>query len=272
MDFSTWLRHATQQLKTAGIESARLDAEIILAHTLRKSRTYLHAHLDEKLDGRQKDISDARLSLRKERVPLAYIIGHKEFYGRRFKVTPATLIPRPETEAMLELFLSHTQGEITPKTLVDVGTGSGCLGISAKLERPNLRVTLLDISAKALAVASRNASQLAADVDIRRSDLLQRHPAAVDYIFANLPYVDKAWQVDTISPELRSEPPEALYASEGGLKLIAQLIPQAATQLNSRGMLYLESDPEQHDRIIVLANRAGLAHATTQGYIQAFQK
>lgn len=271
MDVSTWLRQSTKELKEIGIASARLDAELILSHTLRKPRTYLHAHLDEELDGRQNDIATARISLRKERVPLAYIIGHKEFYGRRFKVTPATLIPRPETEAMLELFLEHTAEEIAPKTLVDVGTGSGCLGISAKLERPNLDVTLLDISQKALTVAERNATLLSAPVTVQRSDLLSQYPAAVDYILANLPYVDKHWQVDVISPELRSEPPEALYASEGGLKLIRILILQSVRQLKPKGRIYLEADPEQHSTITRDAVTAGLTYIATKDYCIAFE-
>lgn len=271
MDISTWLRASTKELKDVGIASARLDAELILAHTLRKPRTYLHAHLNEPLDSRREDIATARISLRKERVPLAYIVGHKEFYGRRFRVTPATLIPRPETEVLLELFLEHTAGEIAPKTLVDVGTGSGCLGISAKLERPNLTVTLLDTSAKALAVAERNASQLLADVDIVRSDLLAQYPAAIDYILANLPYVDAAWNVDTLSPELRSEPQEALYAADGGLRLIRTLIMQAARQLKPNGRLYLEADPQQHAAIAESAASAGLTHVATRDYCMVFR-
>src|SRR5664279_4030502 len=98
-----WLKDATATLSDIGITSARLDAEIILAHTLRKPRTYLHAHGDEQLSSRQRDIADTRLQLRLDRVPIAYIIGHKEFYGREFRVTTATLIPRPESEVMIEL-------------------------------------------------------------------------------------------------------------------------------------------------------------------------
>lgn len=272
MDISTWLRVATKELKDIGISSARLDAELILAHTIRKPRTFLHAHLDEELDGRKKDIADARITLRKERVPLAYIMGHKDFYGRLFKVTPATLIPRPETEDMLELFLEHSSSEITPKTLVDVGTGSGCLGISAKLERPNLSVILLDTSARALAVAQRNAQQLGADVTILRSDLLSQYPAAVDYILANLPYVAREWDASTLSPELQSEPSEALYASDGGLKIIRALLPQAARQLQPGGIVYLEADPEQHNTLISDAARLDLRHVATRGYCIALQQ
>ena len=165
MNISTWLIQATKQLKVIGITSARLDAELILANTLRKNRTYLHAHLDEEIDPRRVDIADARLSLRLDRVPLAYILGCKEFYGRKFTVSPAVLVPRPESEEMITLFLALTAGEIAPKTLIDIGTGSGCLGITAALERPSLRVILSDISPRAIKVAKKNAGNFAGSGD-----------------------------------------------------------------------------------------------------------
>ena len=98
-----WIDDATRQLQHASIPSARLDAELLLAHTIRKPRTWLHAHTDDTLESRQVEIAQARLDLRLDRVPVAYIIGHKEFYGHTFKVTTATLIPRPESEILLEL-------------------------------------------------------------------------------------------------------------------------------------------------------------------------
>ena len=101
---SFWLKNAAKSLKDAGIPSARLDAELILANTLRKNRTYLHAHLDEEIDPRRVDIANARLDLRLDRVPMAYILGYKEFYGRKFTVSPAVLVPRPESEDMISLF------------------------------------------------------------------------------------------------------------------------------------------------------------------------
>lgn len=270
MNISTWLRNATKQLKEAGIESARLDAELMLAHTLRKNRTYLHAHLDEKIDERRYDIANARLQLRLDRTPLAYIIGHKEFYGRRFIITPSVLVPRPESEVMIEWLLEITANEIAPKKLIDIGTGSGILGITAKLERPNLDVTLSDIEVKALAVARRNASALSSDVYTQRQNLLDGQSFAIDYILANLPYVDAAWS-DT-SPELRHEPSGALYATQGGLRLIAQLIPQLARWLSPGGTALLEADPSQHDKIHSLAKQAGLTTLAARDYIVGLQQ
>ena len=247
MIISEWLKIATKSLKTASIPSARLDAELILANTLRKNRTYLHAHLDEEIDPRRFDIANARLDLRLDRVPIAYILGYKEFYGRRFTVSPSVLIPRPESEDLISLFLELTAGEIAEKVLIDVGAGSGCLGITAKLERSNLSVILSDISKPALNIAEKNANALNADVHIQQQSLLNGQLRPVDYIFANLPYVDKNWDV---SPELQYEPEIALFAEDEGLKLILQLISQAQRCLTPEGLLFIEADPQQHNRII----------------------
>ncbi len=264
MIISEWLKIATKSLKTANIPSARLDAELILANTLRKNRTYLHAHLDEEIDPRRFDIANARLDLRLDRVPIAYILGYKEFYGRRFTVSPSVLIPRPESEDLISLFLELTASEIAEKVLIDVGAGSGCLGITAKLERNNLSVILSDISKPALNIAEKNANALNADVHIQQQSLLNGQFKPVDYIFANLPYVDKNWDV---SPELQYEPEIALFAEDEGLKLILQLISQAPRCLTPEGLLFIEADPQQHNRIIDEATKNGFVKERVLNYI-----
>jgi len=264
MIISEWLKIATKSLKTANIPSARLDAELILANTLRKNRTYLHAHLDEKIDPRRFDIANARLDLRLDRVPIAYILGYKEFYGRRFTVSPSVLIPRPESEDLISLFLELTASEIAEKVLIDVGTGSGCLGITAKLERSNLSVILSDISKPALNIAEKNANALNVDIHIQQQSLLNGQLKPVDYIFANLPYVDKNWDV---SPELQYEPKIALFAEDEGLKLILQLISQAPRCLTPEGLLFIEADPQQHNRIIDEAVKNGFVKERVLNYI-----
>ena len=258
MIISEWLKIATKSLKTANIPSARLDAELILANTLRKNRTYLHAHLDEEIDPRRFDIANARLDLRLDRVPIAYILGYKEFYGRKFTVSPSVLIPRPESEDLISLFLELTAGEITEKVLIDVGAGSGCLGITAKLE------ILSDISKPALNIAEKNANALNTDVHIQQQSLLNGQLKPVDYIFANLPYVDKNWDV---SPELQYEPDIALFAEDEGLKLILQLISQVPRCLTSEGLLFIEADPQQHNRIIDEAVKNGFVKERVLNYI-----
>jgi protein-(glutamine-N5) methyltransferase, release factor-specific len=270
MNISTWLKHATEHLKNAGITSAQLDAELLLANTLRKNRTYLHAHLDEEVDPRRIDIAEARLSLRLDRVPLAYILGKKEFYGREFDVSPSVLVPRPESEEMINMLLKLAPQGNQPRTLIDVGTGSGCLGITAALELPdNWHIVLSDISSKALSVAEKNAKKLGAKVFTQKQSLLLGQFEKLDCVLANLPYVDKSWK--NTSPELRHEPSEALYASEGGLKLIRELIQQAPKHLADEGLLLIEADEEQHQTIIAFGRQNGFLHLESSGLIVALR-
>ncbi len=269
-----WLEDATRQLVFEGIPSARLDAELLLSHTLRQSRTWLYGHNDEILDDRTLEIARARLDLRLDRVPVAYIIGHKEFYGRQFKVTTATLIPRPESEALIELLSQAVPKNLAlltekPLRLVDVGTGSGILGITAKLEYPELEVTLSDTSRHALKVAEQNAKSLDAHVTILQGNLLAQYPFVADIIIANLPYVDKEWER---SPETQHEPAGALFAAQHGLALIYELITQTKTKLVQGGNLILEADPMQHTAIIKAAAQSGLVHVETNDYGILLQK
>lgn len=253
MTIAEWLKNAGSTLADAMIPSARLDAEIILAHTIGHPRTYLHAHGDEILDGRRIDIANARLELRIERVPVAYIIGHKEFYGRRFYVSPEVLIPRPESEAMIELLKKHMPQNA--KNLVDIGAGSGCLGITAKLELPQLAVTLIDISADALKIAAKNADFHSADIRTLNSNLLAAYPLVADIILANLPYVDRSWEDN--SPELTNEPELALYADDHGLKLIKKLLTEARARISKGALIILEADQRQHAAIVSYATERG---------------
>jgi len=263
-----WLAEATRQLVFNNLPSARLDAELLLAHTLRQPRTWLHGHGDEELEARMVEIANARLDLRLDRVPVAYIIGHKEFYGRRFKVTTATLIPRPESESLIELLNAALPKNASllnerPLRLVDVGTGSGILGITAKLEHPELDVTLADISRHALKVAATNAATLHADVAMLQSNLLAEYPFAADVIVANLPYVNPEWER---SPETDHEPALALFAEKNGLALIFELLTQTKAKLTNGGKLILEADPEQHPDIIKEAIKNGLVLTETNDY------
>ena len=274
MTINDWLDDATRQLSSANIPSARLDAELLLAHTVRKPRTWLHGHNDDTLEARQLEIARARLDLRLDRVPVAYIIGHKEFYGHRFKVTTATLIPRPESEALIELLkeaVPKNERLIAerPLRLVDVGTGSGSLGITAKRTFPELDVTLTDVSRHALTVAEENARLLDADVDCLQSDLMTSYPFVADIIIANLPYVDIEWER---SPETDHEPASALFAANHGLALIFELIIQTKEKLAIGGKLILEADPEQHPAIKKEAAKYGLVLHQERDYGLLFDK
>jgi release factor glutamine methyltransferase len=259
MTIAQWLKRATDELADDLLPSPRLDAEIILAHTLKQPRTHLHAHPEDAISLRDEDIANARVELRKDRVPVAYIIGHKEFFGRRFIVTPATLIPRPESEqliTMLRSLLPNTNAlpGIATRRLVDIGTGSGCLGITAKLEIPELDVALVDSSRHALNIAEKNLRALGAEAETFVSDLLAGYPYSPDIVLANLPYVDRSWD---LSPELASEPAEALFADDNGLSIIKRCIEQVAVRAKPDALLLLEADSRQLDDIATFARTSG---------------
>lgn len=276
VSISALLNKTEQLLSSTSITSPRLDAEILLSHTLGVERTWLHAHGETELEAGMVANIQELVNRRLNREPIAYIIGKKEFYGRSFVVTPKVLIPRPETEDLIDLSLSCLKKESDEK-IVDVGSGSGCIGITLKLERPSIDMTITDISSQALAIAKKNAEQLGAKVSLAQSDLLTAFPAIqnpnsstyFDLIVANLPYVDKGWKV---SPETAFEPQQALYAEDGGLALIKTLMRQSQELLKPGGFLTLEADPEQHSSIIEYAEEYGFKHLKTIGYAVALAK
>ena len=288
---ASYLAHATQQLHDANIDSAQLDASVIVAHNMHVDRAWLIVHGDEELESLKVRKFESLLRRRLDREPIAYIVGHKEFYGRDFTVTPDVLIPRPETETMIEMIkkIHHITEEKSHekdnpfhkgKKLLDVGCGSGCIGITAKLEMPELDVTMCDISKPALAIARKNSEKLHAEVTIARSDLLcaflspskiqnPKSKIYFDAILANLPYVDRTWQT---SPELRHEPGVALYAGEQGLQLIKTLISQAPSVLAPHGYVLLEADPCQHEQIVEYGKLHGFTSVEVKDYIEKKKK
>lgn len=274
MTIGAWLSDATRELVETGIDSARLDAEIILAHTLKKRRTYVHAHPSETIEPHLEEVANARLDLRLDRAPLAYIIGHKEFYGRLFSVTPHVLIPRPESEEIitqLREVLGETRAlpDMPTRRLVDIGTGSGCLGITSKLLYPELDVALLDISKPALRIAEKNARALNAEIEIIESDLLGDYPYTPDFVLANLPYVDESWEH---SPEIEQEPAEALYAAKDGLAIIEKCFDQLSHRIKPSGIALFEADPRQWAAITDIAQAAGFSVVKQGRFAYTFQK
>lgn len=274
---SAWLQVATKKLQNSGVSTARLDSELLLAHILEVDRTWLHAHGDESLTAQQFTELERLIKRRLNREPIAYITGKKEFYGREFIVTPDVLIPRPESETMIDLLKSLHPAILakTPRSkeqifLIDVGTGSGCLGITARLELPELDVTLSDVSQAALSIARENAKKMGADTHLIESDLLSnfQFPTS-NFILANLPYVDPSWER---SPETDHEPALALFAEQHGLELIYKLLDQTPKVLTSGGYILLEADPEQHAAIIRRGQQNGLRLEAIRDYIVILQK
>lgn len=262
MTLDAFLQGATSRLGDAGILTARLDAQVLAAYVLDVDRAWLLAHGDYQLTTGQAHVLEQMLAKRVARIPLAYLFEHWSFYGRLFDVTPAVLIPRPETETLVEHLIA-----LSPKRILDVGTGSGAIAITAALELPDAQVSGCDISESALAVAHQNTDKFEAPVEFFTSNLLARAKGRYDAVIANLPYVDRAWEC---SPETNAEPELALFADDHGLALIKKLIAQAPGKLSPKGYLLLEADPRQHAEIIKTAAPT-FSHVKTDDFALIFR-
>ena len=241
------IEHAAALL--APSPTAHRDAELLLLHTTRMTKADLLTHPEHELTERQTNHYQAAIARRALHEPVQYIIGTQEFYGRPFIVNPLVLIPRPETEHLVEAALALTP---RPSRILDVGTGSGILAITLALELSHATVTATDISAPALAVAQQNARSLGADhVRFVASNLFAKlDDARFDCIVSNPPYVGTS---EALEPQVRDyEPATALYAGEDGLAIYRRLIPQAFASLEPRGYLLLEIGQGQRDAIAAL--------------------
>lgn len=258
---------ATESLKQTSIASARLDVVILLEAVLKKPREWIAAHGDYQLTSTELSCLNKKVVLRKSHVPIAYIINQKEFYGRLFYVDESVLIPRPESEAIIELLKKIASYEPITK-IFDIGTGSGCLAISAKLEIPQLQVTASDISEAALAIAKKNTNHLNADILLIKADLL---PDA-DYgpktaVIANLPYVPE----DLItSQEITKEPALALFSGNDGLNHYRRFWGQVKSLEAKPAHILTESLEEQHSTLSTLAHGVGYTLSQTSNLIQHF--
>ena len=244
---------ARARLAHAGIQRANadLDARLIAQWLLDWDATaYLTRGHEEEPDG-FRERYDALIARRAGREPLAYVTGAREFWGRSFDVTPAVLIPRPETELIVEAALALPSDEHVVFAIADVGTGSGCLAVTLAAERPNALIVATDLSEEALAVARRNAAKhgVAEQVEFIGTDLLSGVDRLFDLIVANPPYVPERDR-NGLQPEVRDhEPPEALFAPAGGLGIIARLLAQAPAHLKPGGRLIFEFGYGQGDAV-----------------------
>lgn len=245
----------------------RRDGLVLLELVVQKDRAWILAHDDYELNAKQQQKFEQLIKRRVNGEPLAYIIGIKEFYGHDFYVTKDVLVPRPESEAFLDLLENYKP--LPGQRLIDVGTGSGVLAVSAKLAYSNLHVTVTDISINALKVAKKNAAQLNADVKFVRSDLFSKIDFKYDYIFANLPYVPTNFDV---SAEVLSEPSIAVFSGQDGLDCIKTFIPQATQHCNKLGYVFIESLKIQHKNVKDLANNYNLKLINTNNLVQVYQK
>jgi release factor glutamine methyltransferase len=233
MRLDDWLRSAQSRLGDAGIESARLEAQMLAGHVLLEDRTWLFAHPDADFP----DLAGESILYRRlAREPLAYILGWREFYGRRFTVKPEVLIPRQETETLIEAALEMDADGVR---VLDLGTGSGCIGLTLALERPKWSVVCSDVSPTALEVARDNAELLKCRVEFVQADGCQDFPnGSFDLIVSNPPYVSRTEELAT---EIKDHEPElALYATGEGLDFYRRLSREARLPLRVDGTLVLE--------------------------------
>ncbi|MGQ9627002.1 MAG: peptide chain release factor N(5)-glutamine methyltransferase [Anaerolineae bacterium] len=243
-------------LQKEGIDSARLDAELLLAFNLGLSRAGLYAKLDRALSQAEWEIYSFSICRRAAREPVAYLTGRKEFYKLDFYVDRRVLIPRPETELLVEQALEMAR-RAPIEVIADVGTGSGAVAISLAVELEGARIYATDISPEALAVAALNCRRhgLAGRVRLLQGDLLAPLPEPADLIVANLPYIARE-EFEELAEDIRSyEPRLALDGGEDGLALIRRLLAQAEAYLRPGGKILLEIGAWQGGAVSALARR-----------------
>jgi len=244
-----WLIGSTRGLAEHS-EFASLETRVILCHVLDKSREWLATHPDFELNDSQLQSANQLLERISNGEPLPYLVGKQSFYGLDFYVTPDVLIPRPETELLIEECISWLEEHPSKRRLVDIGTGSGAIALTLADRFEDLQVTAIDISEKALDVAKKNATLLKveAQIEFKQNDLLQNCPGRFDVIAANLPYIPTA-KLQKLQVT-RFEPLLALDGGVDGLNLVKGLLQQSREHLNPGGMIILEIEEEQSDRAI----------------------
>jgi release factor glutamine methyltransferase len=243
-----------------GIDSPRLTAEVLLAHALSCDRVRLYLDFDKPLGESELSAYRELVRRRADREPTAYLVGEKEFYGRRFRVDPRVLVPRPETELVLEAAVAALPAE---GHALDLCTGSGALGVTLALERPGAQVVATDLSPEALEVARDNAARLgAASVAFLAGDLYDPVPpgARFDVIVSNPPYVPRG-ELDTLPPEVRREPRLALDGGDDGLAISRRVVAGAPARLRPGGALVLEMHESHLDALPAICLGYGFARA-----------
>ncbi|MBV8141107.1 MAG: peptide chain release factor N(5)-glutamine methyltransferase [Verrucomicrobia bacterium] len=245
------LQSTTIYLGKKGVEQPRLNIEHLLADALGKKRIDLYLEFDRSLSPRELEPLREKVRRRSEGEPLQHLVGHWDFFGRTFKTDRRALIPRSETELLVEVMLKEltTRGERANR-LVDVGTGSGILAITLALERPELEVSAVDLSEEALSLARENADRLRVSdrISFRRSDLLDELEGPFHWIVANLPYIPTA-DLNTLQREVRFDPPLALDGGKDGLTIIKRLIESMRGKIASNGLVALEVGQGQAQRV-----------------------
>lgn len=251
-------------LSATGITNARLDVEVLLAHIIRKDRVWLITHRNDALDDKDRRDYDDAIRRRSKREPLQHILGSQEFWGLEFTVTPDVLIPRPETELVVESALALIMDRSAPLTIVDLCTGSGCIAISLAKELIAAHVIAIDSSEQALAMARENARRHAVSDRIRylEGDLFGPlreldFRGRIDIIASNPPYI-RSGDLNTLQPEVRDfEPEMALISGNEGTELAIKIIRNATEYLKKNGALIMEMGQDQAAALTRVAEATG---------------
>lgn len=241
-----------------GVASARLETEILLAHTLKISRALLLAHLGDPISEQDAAQFAGMVARRAQREPIAYIVGHQEFYGLDLYVDRRVLIPRPETEHVVELALKALKKIQHPEpVIVDVGTGSGAIALALARNTTDTKIIATDISPEALTVAQRNAARLHLEdrISFRNADLLDGVSAPIDILTANLPYIPLAREAQLPREIRQYEPRTATIAGLDGLSVIRRLLESVPQHMARSSFIFLEISEEQGEPARELVNR-----------------
>ncbi|HUY04405.1 MAG TPA: peptide chain release factor N(5)-glutamine methyltransferase [Rhodocyclaceae bacterium] len=251
-----------EQLARSRTLIAPAEARLLLAYVLGRSHAWLAAHGEEAMGAEESERFAELVSRRVRGEPIAYLLGSREFYGRSFAVTNEVLIPRPETELLVDLAiakLAGAGGNSASPAILDLGAGSGCLGITLALEIPGARVTAADVSSAALALARRNARALAAMLHLVESDWFSDlGEERFDLVVANPPYIAEN-DPHLGQGDLRYEPQLALASGADGLAALRRIVAQAPRHLESGGWLLVEHGYDQGPAVAALMRAAGLA-------------
>ena len=248
-------------LKQKDVESPRLEAELLLAHARQCPRIRLYTDFDAELTEAQRAQMRESVQRRAKREPLAYIIGSREFYGRTFEVGQGVLIPRPETETLIDICLERIP-KAEPRCLVEVGFGSGCIAITIARQRPLCKVIATDVSDRAMEIATRNVQKLevTGHVTLLAGDVLQPLLAGgpqFDGLVSNPPYI-RDDERSSLQPEVaQHEPSEALFAGSDGLNIVRRIVVDAPKVLKPGAFIVLEVDPAQCETVASLLTSAG---------------
>jgi release factor glutamine methyltransferase len=253
------LKLSADFLARHGSDSSRLDAELLLAHALHMRRLDLYLKFDRPLTEGELGAYRSLVARRGKGEPVAYVVGHKEFMGLDFEVTPDVLIPNPDTEVLVQRAVAVARESGGPIRVADVGTGSGNIAIAIAHYAANAEVWASDISREALDVAARNVTrhQLDARVHLVCGDLMDPLPADLDLVCANLPYVDSA---ANLPAEVTAQPSRALYADQGGEALVARLLGEVPARLKAGGRVLAEIDPSIAESLERIAGQRFTGH------------